>query len=326
MIDYDPHSWRSHLFDIRGSMAREIAVRVTLFTLWSAAVVLLCHYIIDSEIVKSFGPHHTVHGLVGTALGLLLVFRTNASYDRFWEGRKLWGGIVNESRNLARLAVTHLNADQGLRDRIVRWAVCFPYVSMYVLRKETKRRPDAEKVEISSGIKILGPMSTSLPPDDCRRVLETNHIPTAVARQISELLREARDRGLISDYVMAAIDQNTQQLIDYVGGCERIHKTPIPFAYMVHVRRALILYCFFLPFALAGEFDLMTVPITFIVAYVFIGIEEIGVEIEDPFGHDENDLPLEAICATIERNLLDMIHQPPVKPQMIEGPVGNSQP
>ena len=131
------------------------------------------------------------------------------------------------------------------------------------------------------------------------------HVPTAVALQISNNLRDAQRTGLISDYVMMAIDQNTQLLVDYVGGCERIHNTPIPFAYMVHVRRALILYCLSLPVALVGEFNWITVPITFLVCYVFIGIEEIGVEIEDPFGDDENDLPLESLCQTIERNLLD---------------------
>jgi putative membrane protein len=153
---------------------------------------------------------------------------------------------------------------------------------------------------------IFGPGACVLSGDACRRALAANHVPTAIGIEITHALRNARDSGLIGDYVMTAIDQNTQQLIDYIGGCERIHKTPIPFAYMVHVRRALILYCISLPLAIAGEFGWLTVPITFLVCYVFIGIEEIGVEIEDPFGDDENDLPLEAICQSIERDLLDL--------------------
>jgi putative membrane protein len=99
------------------------------------------------------------------------------------------------------------------------------------------------------------------------------------------------------------LDQNVQLLIDYLGGCERIHKTPLPFAYVVHLRRALILYCFTLPFALVESFGWGTILDTLLVAYVFFGIEEIGVEIENPFGQDDNDLPLERICATIEQNL-----------------------
>ena len=300
MIDYDPHSWRSHLFDIRGSMAREIIWRVTLFSAWSAAVVFVYGFI-------PWGTHTTVHVFIGLALSLLLVFRTNAAYDRFWEGRKLWGGIVNETRNLARLAVTHLDADVELRERLIRWTICFPYASMFVLRNRHLSRIDRgprSEAEIIAG---LGPVAATLPLGDCQGVMSSAHLPTAVAQRISQTLREARDRGLVSDYVMIAIDQNTQQLVDYVGGCERIHKTPIPFAYMVHVRRALIAYCLSLPLAIAGEFQWFTVPITFMVCYVLIGIEEIGVEIEDPFGADENDLPLEAICQTIERNLLDFV-------------------
>ena len=101
-----------------------------------------------------------------------------------------------------------------------------------------------------------------------------------------------------------ALDQNVHLLTDHLGACERIHKTPLPFAYMVHLRRALILFCFTLPFALVGDFGWGTIPDTLLVAYVFFGIEEIGVEIEDPFGLDDNDLPLERLCATIERDRL----------------------
>ena len=214
--------------------------------------------------------------------------------------------------------MTHLQADIPLRDTILRWTVCFPYASKYALRKGRRVRPDRQTPDEEASEKtMLGPIANSLPLEQRQAVLAANHLPTAVALQISQQLRRARDLNLVSDYVMATIDQNTQLLVDYVGGCERICKTPIPFAYMVHVRRALIIYCLLLPFALVGEFSWLTVPITFILAYVFIGIEEIGVEIEDPFGSDENDLPLELICQTIERNLLDMIGRPAIKPEII---------
>jgi putative membrane protein len=109
------------------------------------------------------------------------------------------------------------------------------------------------------------------------------------------------------------IDANVQQLIDYLGGCERIKKTPLPFAYVIHLRRALILYLFTLPFALVEQFGWATVAFTLIISYILFGIEEIGVEIENPFGTDANDLPLEDICATIEKNLLAVIENPPLE-------------
>jgi putative membrane protein len=281
-------------------MAREIIWRVMSFTAWSALVVVLYRY-------APWGTHTTVHTLVGLALGLLLVLRTNASYDRFWEGRRLWGGIVNETRNLGRLAAVHLADDPPRCERVIGWTIAFPYAAMHALRHGNKRRlrkPLAADSEAELAA-ILGPKACHLPADACRRALAASHVPTTVGIEITRALRDARDSGLIGDYVMTALDQNTQQLIDYIGGCERIHKTPIPFAYMVHVRRALILYCLSLPLAIAGEFGWLTVLITFLVCYVFIGIEEIGVEIEDPFGDDENDLPLEAICQSIERDLLE---------------------
>ncbi|HEU4535955.1 MAG TPA: bestrophin family ion channel, partial [Polyangiaceae bacterium] len=103
------------------------------------------------------------------------------------------------------------------------------------------------------------------------------------------------------------LDQNVQLLIDYLGGCERIHKTPLPFAYMVHLRRALVLYFFTLPFAIVDQFKGLTILAIAVVSYVFFGIEEIGVEIEDPFGYDANDLPLEAICDTIRANVTALL-------------------
>jgi ion channel-forming bestrophin family protein len=128
----------------------------------------------------------------------------------------------------------------------------------------------------------------------------------AAARKISEQFAEAKSRGTISDYVQVSLDQNVQLLVDYMGACERIHNTPMPFAYMVHLRRALILYCFTLPFALLDRFGWWTIAVVLLISYVLYGVEEIGVEIEDPFGEDENDLPLEDICRTIESNVREL--------------------
>lgn len=296
MINYNPHDWRSHLLDVRGSMLPEIIGRVALCVGWSLVVTaaheLLPQYLVPRLLPKfSLAVPATVHTLVGTALGLLLVFRTNASYDRFWEGRKLWGGMVNECRNLARQANTTLTAAPELQRQLILWTASFPYAAMSVLR----------------GTRTLAPSSTRLQPAEVNAVLAAQHLPLAVASKISQTIVAARDQQVLNDYLVPMFDQNVNLLIDYIGACERIHRTPIPFAYMVHLRRALILYCFTLPFALVDPLRWWTVPGTFLVAFIFFGIEEIGVEIEDPFGYDENDLPLERFCQTIEANLLAVI-------------------
>jgi ion channel-forming bestrophin family protein len=295
MIDYDPHVWRHHLFDLKGSMLKQIIYRVLLVVGWSAGVVYIEKYLYKIDIPT------TVHMLVGVALGLLLVFRTNASYERFWDGRKLWGAMVNESRNMARLS-RELLYDQApeLHGQLVRWTSAFTYATMTTLRQK-KGAPRS----IS-----LGPCGSELPADQVKEVLLAQHVPNAVAARMTAIVNEARKRGLLPDIMFSSLDQNTQLLIDYMGGCERIHKTPLPFAYVVHLRRALLLYFFSLPFALCKEFGWGAVGATFAVSYVYFGIEEIGVEIEDPFGEDDNDLPLDAICESIRKNLLAFIPGP----------------
>jgi putative membrane protein len=282
MIHYDPHRWFDHLFDIKGSLIPAITPRVSACVLWAVAVVAFDYW------VRPVAIPATVHTLVGLAVGLLLVFRTNSSYDRFWEGRQLWGGLVNESRNLARGVAVHLRGDPVLLDHVIRWTAVFPYAVKNVLR----------------GTDGLSPIAAELPKAELEWVLRSEHPPLSVATRITARLVKARDKGLISDIILVALDQNVQQMVDYLGGCERIHLTPLPFAYMVHLRRALILYCLTLPFALVEPYGWLTLPATLGVAYTFFGIEEIGVEIENPFGHDLNDLALEELCGKIAKNLL----------------------
>ena len=284
MIHYDPHKWLDHFFDIRGSLVKEISLRVTLCLLWTTAIVTT-HFLWRPMQISSL-----LHSLVGLALGLLLVFRTNASYDRFWEGRKLWGGIVNETRNLVRSGTVLLKADRESLLELTRWTAIFPYAAARGLRGQTG----------------LGPLATNLPAAEVAAVDQAQHAALAVSLRMTAALNRARERGVISDIIYASLDQNTQQLVDYLGGCERIRKTPLPFAYVVHLRRALVLYCYTLPFALVSTYGWYTILDVLIISYVFFGIEEIGVEIEGPFGNDDNDLPLDDICETIHRNLYAM--------------------
>lgn len=285
MMPYDPHNWHGHLFAIRGSMVREILVRVMACVVWSAVVVLLHSQYPALAIPLS------LHTLVGTALGLLLVFRTNASNDRYWEGRRLWGGIVNTCRNLAREAKVLLADEPALVRDMVRWTEAFAYACQGHLR----------------GQPGLGPPGSKLPRADVEAVIASDHPPLAVAGRMTQMLDDARRRGLIDTIQFASLNDHLTGLIDLIGGCERIHRTPLPFPYMVHLRRALILYCFSLPFGLVREFGWVTILDTLFVAYIFFGIEEIGVEIEDPFGEDYNDLPLLVYCNQIEAVLEDFL-------------------
>lgn len=280
MIQYDPHNWLDHLFDVRGSLVREISLRVASCVVFAALVAYIHLY------QYKIGIPSLLHALTGPVLGLLLVFRNNSSYDRFWEGRKLWGGIINESRNLIRSASVLLADDRALLHRLTKFAAVFPAAAINALRGTP-----------------LGPLALTIPPDAREQIESSQHPALAVALRMTQCLDEARRKGLVSDILFHSLDQNVQQLVDYLGGCERIRRTPLPFAYMVHVRRAIILYCLTLPFALVEAFGWSSVIDVALISYLMLGIEEIGVEIEGPFGDDDNDLPLEDYCETIHRNL-----------------------
>jgi putative membrane protein len=286
MIEYNPRLWKEHLFDIKGSMVRQIFARVAVCVAWSAAVVI-AHFLLQKFCEFDFNVSTTAHSLMGLALSMLLVFRTNASYNRYWEARSLWGAIINESRNLGRMAGVLMADAPDLVKTLIGWTMCFSQATMHILR----------------GSKGLGPAAAKLPPDEVRKVLGMDHVPFAVARKMSEPINEARRRGIITDYQQMSMDHVIHLLIDYLGGCERIHKTPVPFPYVVHLRRALLLYCYTLPIALVHDYGWGTVLVTLLVAYLIFGIEEIGVEIDDPFGSDDNGLPLDRFCMTITMNL-----------------------
>lgn len=285
MTAYDPHKWNSHLFDIEGSLVREILGRVALCVAWSTVVAVL--YEVFPTTFHAIAIPELAHSLVGSALALLLVFRTNSSYDRFWEGRKQWGGIVNETRNLARQAETWLGTERDLADQVIRWTIALPFAIMNRLRGDT--------------VNLLG--SEGLPAEEVAQIQAARHVPLAISCKLTSLVHDAQQRGVIDSIQLRLLDQNIQLLIDYCGACERIKSTPAPYGYVVHLRRALMIYCLTLPLALVQKFGWESILVTLVISYVLFGIEEIGVEIENPFELSINDLPLESICATIEGDL-----------------------
>lgn len=262
-------------------MVRVIALRSLYVTLAAAALTTVHFFVVPLSVANITN----VHGIVSTAMGLLLVFRTNASYDRWWEGRKLWGSIVNTCRNMARSAVVHLGETPERLETVLRLVRAFPPAATHLLRNKQWNAPE-----------LFG-------PEDSARPLAKTHPPLAICTALSEQFKQAHRTRQVSDIVFTSLDADCHLLVDCIGACERIHKTPLPFAYVVHLRRALVIYCSTLPLALLGTFGWWNLLVVYLVSYILFGIEEIGVEIEDPFGDDENDLPLEQISEGIDRNV-----------------------
>ena len=233
--------------------------------------------------------------VAGGVLSLLLVLRTNAGYERWWEGRRIWGDIVNRCRNLAVAALSYGPDDPAWRDRIVRRAAAFPHAARQSLRRD----------RTTDGLgRVLG-------VDEAERVAAAEHMPTAVGRLIGESLRDARDRLGLDGFTLLRIDPDRAALIDDIGACERIIKTPLPLAYRVEIRRFLILFIAAIPFAMVRRLYWLTPIATVLIAAPLLAVDKIGTELQDPFSKDSlNHLPLDDICATIEGNLMAMLEQP----------------
>ncbi len=277
------------LFGFRGSALPQVLPHALFFTLF-AVLVTAVHL---NEALPDLGVEVTPFELAGGVLSLLLVLRTNAGYDRWWEGRRLWGGITNQCRNLAVAALSYGADDPTWRDRILRLTAAFPYAARSVLRGESSE-PELSKL---------------LEPADLARVLKADHAPTAVALLIGESVREGRERFGVDGFALLRIDQERATLIDHLGGCERIMKTPLPRAYRIEIRRFLVFFLVSLPFALVLRTRWLAPAVTFLVATPMLAIDLIGTELQSPFARDSlNHLPLDDICAMIERNVLAMLH------------------
>ena len=284
--------WRQGV-TVRGTALPLVVPHVLAFGALAAAVSAV-GWLVEGRLGVSLALAVAPYEIAGAVLGLLLVLRTNAGYDRWWEGRRLWGGIVNQCRNLAVSGLAYGPADPEWRRQFVGWAAAFAHASRASLRGER------EFPEVAG---LLGPAAGA-------EVAAAPHAPSHVALRLAALLRDAYESRGLDPFAFAEIDRQRVQLIDHVGACERILKTPLPLAYSVKIRRFLILFLVTLPFGLLDEVPShWLIPvITVMVAYPLLALDQIGIELQDPFSKSKlNHLPLDDITATIERNLAGLL-------------------
>ncbi|MCB9598373.1 MAG: bestrophin [Sandaracinaceae bacterium] len=256
---------------VKGTVVKRVAPRVAVYAGLAAVAAVL---------VLELGVHAYIgslaHSLLGIALGMLLVFRTNAAYDRYWEGRRRWSAIVAASRNLVRGAIGHAR-DPGPIAQLV---------TAYVTALRHRLQGDQETRDVQRRLgdedaRALGPMTAD---------------PLALTARITARIQEHVESGALRPEIASSLERYVGQLVEHQSACERIATSPVPIAYAAQIRHLLVVYLATLPFALVAELGWLTVPAMAVIAFGLIGIEEAGMEIEDPFGHDENDLPLQAFC------------------------------
>ena len=288
-------SWFKVLFRWRYSVIPAIIPRVIFCGLFGLLISIIHYYYTDVglPILSSVVP--------SIVLGLLLVFRTNTAYERFWEGRILWGKLVNSIRNLARMiwvsVIENSPEDREEKIKTLHLLVVFAIATKLHLRGEI----------INSEIINL------IPEYWYERLHKVHNSPLQVALLIGEYLQQEFERDCINSYQLTAMLKLLDAMVNVLGGCERILKTPIPVAYSIHLKQLLLIYCLTLPFQLVTELSWWTAPIVSVISFTVFGIEQIGIEIENPFGHDANDLPLESICQTIQINIEELINFIPLQ-------------
>jgi ion channel-forming bestrophin family protein len=281
VIDYDPRGWWRVAFSVQGTVVPHVLGRVGFLTGLCLALVLLDNYVLDRFGYPLPPLDQLGHTILGTSLGLLIVFRTNTAYARFWEARTLWGGIVNASRNLLRLGSAHAAPVDDLARLISAFAV--------ILKQSLRGSRDFTAVRRLLPAFLIEQLAVAPNP------------PSVVTWAMSDWVRERIDTGNLEPILAAQLESTIATLVDCQGGCERIKNTPVPFTYAALIKFSLLLYLMTLPFVLVAKMGFAAPLVVAGVAFGMLGIEEAGVEIENPFGLEPNNLPLDTICDTIAR-------------------------
>ncbi|QDT57341.1 Bestrophin, RFP-TM, chloride channel [Caulifigura coniformis] len=292
MRNPDRRSYWLDAFTLRGSVTPHVASVVVTFGILSMGICSLS-WLAENTIGHRLALQDAPYEIAGAVLGLLLVFRTNAGYDRWWEARKLWGGIVNQSRNLAISGLTYGPTDADWRRRFIAWTAAFPHVARNSLRGDS----------VPAEVNLL------LGPQNARQLEECEHMPSLVSLRIALLLREANERHQMDRFSFLRVDHERAELINHIGACERILRTPLPRVYAIKVRQFITLFLLTLPLSLLHrlETDWLIPLITMVVAYPLVALDQISVELQNPFNNlNLNHLPLDDIAAMIERNVTSL--------------------
>ncbi|NJN76321.1 MAG: hypothetical protein HC796_09175 [Synechococcaceae cyanobacterium RL_1_2] len=288
-------SWIELALQLKGSVILAVYKHVIALGLFGLFISFLYYlkFPVSQPILGSVIP--------SIVLGLLLVFRTNTAYDRFWEGRKLWGSLVNNARTLAYQIGVIIN-DFELKDRHQK-ETAMRLIPILLVSIKARLRSEIDNRELEEMMAIS--QSSAL----CLQLQNVNNKPLQITKWLAEYIQQQYQRGTVFLHYghVSILQANLKNIVDSIGGCERILKTPLPLAYVIHLKQLVLIYCLLLPFQLVKDLEWSTGLFVALVSFALLGIEEIGIEIENPFGYDENDLPLDAICNTVKQDIEELI-------------------
>ena len=286
MIIYNTHEWFSIFRLHKADTFRKLLPLLVFLGLYTAGVAFVVLHWLELSHNSYIKNVPLMHSLLGFAISLLLVFRTNTAYDRWWEGRKQWGNLVNATRNLAiKLNMFLMPDDRAGRDFFETLIPKFAVALMQHLRSEAIR------------VSLDDKPHPEIPDFDV-----SLHMPIQIANSIFLKIDQMHKTGVISGEQLLFINPDLTALMDICGACERIRNTPIPYSYTAFIKKFIFAYVLTLPLGYVFSLGYLAVPIVIFVFYVLASLELIAEEVEEPFGTDSNDLPMERLCVTIEKS------------------------
>lgn len=291
MVKYNPKTWFALIFH---SYSRHVLKTLLPVLIFMAVFTMVdCYVILDYLGLQEheFQGTTTVHSLLGIVLGLFLVFRTNSAYDRWWEGRRLWGGIVNSTRNLA----LKLSAYIGKENHDQR----------YYFQKMISNFVFATKEHLRAGVQLAELEDTD--GNLLENLRKVKHKPNRIVGLMYERINELYKKNIITGDQLINLDKELKEFIDLMGACERIKNTPIPYSYSMFIKKFIFIYIVTLPFGFVSTFGYFTIATVILVSFVLLSVELIAEEIEDPFGRDVNDLPTDELSQKIKENVREIL-------------------
>lgn len=285
------------LFIWKGSVLRKIIPQLLIITLFSVVVLYFKGFIYDFKV--HLNP--AIFTLLGLSLAIFMGFCNSASYDRFWEGRKLWGALVIETRSLTRQVLTLINDSSPDSKKEKQEFVKMISAFCWALNFQLRNKEDNEKLR------------ELLSEENFEKIKDKKFKPIIILDLMGEWINAQNQNQKIDTIILSSIDVQLNHLSSIAGGCERIANTPLPFAYSVLLHRTVYLYCFWLPFGLVDTIGWMTPVIVLFISYTFIALDALIQEIQDPFDEEENDLALNTLCKTIQFSIFEQAEIPQPK-------------
>jgi len=281
--------WRAIWYFHTGKTARSLLKGVAIAGVYVSLIAVAELRFLDLKLSRTPTEYFSALGIL---LSLLLVFRTNTAYDRFYEGRRAWGTLINTSRNLAVLLSAILPTDD--RDNRLFFAKSIANFA-FALRNTLRNQTVPDGLESLNGL-----------PNDLLGLID--HRPSAVVTEMRMRLEALVQAGRLSEVQSINLNPHVGELLNVAGICERIKNTPIPFSYSFFIKFLIMVYIIILPFTILEEYGYLTIPVVMITSYMLIGLEMIGEEIEEPFGLERNDLPLDQLSNLIRVNVHDILY------------------